>query len=93
MLSLIIVLLHSCRKELADELLSVNEELSYMIIGCCKTSAPIYCMLFASGPFRIVYFMQGIDKFILEDAEEAVQDTKKFPRALNVIEGPLMKVC
>lgn len=36
--------------------------------------------------------LQGIDKHINEDTEEAVQDTKKFPRALNVIEGPLMKV-
>lgn len=35
--------------------------------------------------------IKGIDKHINEDTEEAVQDTKKFPRALNVIEGPLMK--
>ena len=35
---------------------------------------------------------QGIDKFVIEDTEEARADTKKYPRPLNVIEGPLMKV-
>lgn len=44
--------------------------------------------LIGVGPYH-----QGIDKHINEDTEEAVQDKKKFPRALNVIEGPLMKVC
>ena len=36
--------------------------------------------------------LQGIDKFVIEDTEEARADTKKYPRPLNVIEGPLMKV-
>ena len=35
---------------------------------------------------------QGMDKFVIEDTEEARADTKKYPRPLNVIEGPLMKV-
>jgi 5-methyltetrahydrofolate--homocysteine methyltransferase len=34
--------------------------------------------------------VKGIMKFILEDTEEARQDKEKYPRALNVIEGPLM---
>ncbi len=36
--------------------------------------------------------LQGIDKHILEDVEEARQDFERYPRPLNVIEGPLMKV-
>lgn len=35
---------------------------------------------------------QGIDKNVVEDTEEARQDKHKYPRPLNVIEGPLMKV-
>ncbi|KAI8369611.1 methionine synthase [Radiomyces spectabilis] len=34
--------------------------------------------------------VKGIMKYILEDTEEARQDKAKYPRALNVIEGPLM---
>ncbi|KAI8063784.1 methionine synthase [Gongronella butleri] len=34
--------------------------------------------------------VKGIMKHILEDTEEARQDKEKYPRALNVIEGPLM---
>ncbi|CAH1792878.1 unnamed protein product [Owenia fusiformis] len=34
--------------------------------------------------------VKGIDKFIIEDTEEARQDSSKYPRPLNVIEGPLM---
>ncbi|KAI9271609.1 methionine synthase [Phascolomyces articulosus] len=34
--------------------------------------------------------VKGIMKFILEDTEEARSDKEKYPRALNVIEGPLM---
>ena len=30
---------------------------------------------------------------MVEDTEEARQNTDKYPRPLNVIEGPLMKVC
>jgi 5-methyltetrahydrofolate--homocysteine methyltransferase len=40
---------------------------------------------------RISYaLVKGIMKHILEDTEEARQDKEKYPRALNVIEGPLM---
>ena len=35
---------------------------------------------------------QGIDKFVVEDTEEARACTERYPRPLNVIEGPLMKV-
>ena len=36
---------------------------------------------------------QGIDEFIVADTAEARANTKKYPRPLNVIEGPLMNVC
>ena len=36
--------------------------------------------------------MQGIDKFVVSDTEEA-RVSGKYPRPLNVIEGPLMQVC
>ena len=35
---------------------------------------------------------QGVDTFIVSDTEEARANTKKYPKPLNVIEGPLMKV-
>ncbi|KAI9360177.1 methionine synthase [Pilaira anomala] len=34
--------------------------------------------------------VKGIMKYIVEDTEEARQDKQKYPRSLNVIEGPLM---
>lgn len=34
--------------------------------------------------------VKGIMKYIIEDTEEARQNKEKYPRALNVIEGPLM---
>lgn len=34
--------------------------------------------------------VKGIMKYIVEDTEEARQDKEKYPRSLNVIEGPLM---
>jgi 5-methyltetrahydrofolate--homocysteine methyltransferase len=34
--------------------------------------------------------VKGIMKYIVEDTEEARLDKKKYPRSLNVIEGPLM---
>ena len=36
--------------------------------------------------------IQGIDKYIVEDTEEARLCVDLYPRPLNVIEGPLMKV-
>ena len=36
--------------------------------------------------------IQGIDKYIIEDTEEARADRVTYPRPLNVIEGPLMHV-
>ena len=35
---------------------------------------------------------QGIDKYIVDDMEVARQDRSSYPRPLNIIEGPLMKV-
>lgn len=35
--------------------------------------------------------VKGIDKYIVEDTEEARLDQVSYPRPLNVIEGPLMK--
>ena len=35
---------------------------------------------------------QGIDKFVIGDTEEARLNRELYPRPLNVIEGPLMKV-
>lgn len=35
--------------------------------------------------------IKGIDKFVVEDTEEARQNQELYPRPLNVIEGPLMK--
>lgn len=41
---------------------------------------------------RLSYsLIKGIDKFVIEDVEEARQNFDKYPRPLNVIEGPLMK--
>lgn len=41
---------------------------------------------------RLQYsLIKGIDKYVVEDTEEARQDSVKYPRPLNVIEGPLMK--
>ena len=35
---------------------------------------------------------QGIDKYVVDDTEEARQNSDKYPRPLHIIEGPLMKV-
>lgn len=41
---------------------------------------------------RLEYsLVKGIDKFVVEDTEEARLDNVKYPRPLNIIEGPLMK--
>lgn len=42
---------------------------------------------------RIEYaLVKGIDQYIVEDTEEARTKTDLYPKPLNVIEGPLMKV-
>lgn len=42
---------------------------------------------------RLEYsLVKGIDQFVVEDTEEARRNTQLYPRPLNVIEGPLMKV-
>ncbi|CAG5115167.1 unnamed protein product, partial [Candidula unifasciata] len=41
---------------------------------------------------RLSYsLIKGIDKYVVEDTEEARQNSVLYPRPLNVIEGPLMK--
>ncbi len=41
---------------------------------------------------RLEYsLVKGIDKYVVEDTEEARSDNVKYPRPLNIIEGPLMK--
>jgi len=35
---------------------------------------------------------QGIDKYVVDDTEEARLNADKYPRPLHIIEGPLMKV-
>ena len=41
---------------------------------------------------RLEYsLVKGIDKYVVDDTEEARKDNKKYPRPLNIIEGPLMK--
>ncbi|XP_019625981.1 PREDICTED: methionine synthase-like [Branchiostoma belcheri] len=35
--------------------------------------------------------VKGIDKYVVEDTEEARANLERYPRPLNVIEGPLMK--
>jgi len=35
---------------------------------------------------------QGIDKYVVDDTEEARQNVDKYRRPLHIIEGPLMKV-
>lgn len=36
------------------------------------------------------FFSQGIEKYVTADTEEARLNQEKYPRPLNVIEGPLM---
>ncbi|PVD26012.1 hypothetical protein C0Q70_13680 [Pomacea canaliculata] len=41
---------------------------------------------------RLAYaLIKGIDKYVVEDTEEARKDKQAYPRPLNIIEGPLMK--
>ena len=41
---------------------------------------------------RLEYsLIKGIDKFVVDDTEEARLEKEMYPRPLNVIEGPLMK--
>jgi 5-methyltetrahydrofolate--homocysteine methyltransferase len=42
---------------------------------------------------RLEYsLVKGIDKYIQSDTEEARLNKQQYPQALNIIEGPLMKV-
>ncbi len=38
----------------------------------------------------ILFILQGIDRFVVEDTELARLNTSRYPRPLNIIEGPLM---
>ena len=37
------------------------------------------------------FVIQGIDKYVVEDTELCRSNSELYPKALNVIEGPLMK--
>nr|XP_012315331.1 methionine synthase isoform X4 [Aotus nancymaae] len=39
---------------------------------------------------KLLRYAQGIEKHIIEDTEEARLNQEKYPRPLNIIEGPLM---
>ncbi len=63
--------------------------------------SPSWCVCF-SLPIKLLiisilcgfcWILQGIDKFVVEDTEEARLNFERYPRPLNIIEGPLMKVC
>ena len=49
-------------------------------------------MLVAVILLQFIIFHQGIDKFVVDDTAEARVNTDKYPKPLNIIEGPLMKV-
>ena len=38
----------------------------------------------------LINFLQGIDKYVVEDTEVARSNKDSYPRPLHVIEGPLM---
>jgi 5-methyltetrahydrofolate--homocysteine methyltransferase len=47
----------------------------------------------SSVEYRLEYsLIKGIDKYVVDDVEEARKDATRYPRPLNIIEGPLMKV-
>ena len=41
---------------------------------------------------EFLFLVKGIDTYVIEDVKEALALTDKYPRPLNIIEGPLMKV-
>ncbi len=48
-------------------------------------------LVFLHGMNGFTFVVQGIDKYIVEDTEEARLNKEKYPRPLNIIEGPLMR--
>lgn len=40
--------------------------------------------------FLSFFSFKGIEKYVVEDTEEARLNQEKYPRPLNIIEGPLM---
>ena len=52
-------------------------------------SAKLFCLDIDNSVYS--FFLQGIDKHIVEYTEEARMNKEKYPRPLNIIEGPLMK--
>lgn len=45
---------------------------------------------FLPPPLSFFFSFKGIEKHIVEDTEEARLNQDKYPRPLNIIEGPLM---
>ena len=68
-------------------------KVSAFILHVCGATIGIVknCVTFLLLPWP-PFSMQGIDQHIVLDTEEARQNTLLYPRPLNVIEGPLMKV-
>ena len=66
---------------------SVEERLEYSLI---KVGCYYYQLILFNVHY--IYSLQGIDKFVIEDTEQARSNKLLYPRPLNVIEGPLMKV-
>lgn len=67
------------------------------IIGLCSCYPHDFSHIFFFTVFSVLFIyieflvFKGIDKFVVEDTEEARQNQELYPRPLNVIEGPLMK--
>lgn len=56
-------------------------------VGCLNLGQVFVCVCVI---FPFFFFLQGIEKYIIEDTEEARLNQEKYPRPLNIIEGPLM---
>ena len=60
---------------------------------CTSKDIPLYGRCSGFAPLLVcVSVWQGIDKYVVEDTELARLNKSLYPRPLNVIEGPLMKV-
>ena len=64
----------------------------YNFLVCQPYVLRAYICVCTSIIILLSFLLQGIDKNIVKDTEEARANKEKYPRPLNVIEGPLMKV-
>ncbi|XP_071499462.1 methionine synthase-like [Diadema antillarum] len=88
-------LLHLCEDLLWDKDPAATEKLLEYAEGLgkgAKKAAEDETWRSLSVEGRIEHsLVKGIDKYAIEDVEEARQNTAKYPRPLHIIEGPLMK--